>query len=79
LFSRFGLLSRLYALGLLAFAAVLVASLALVTVGLRRHPSTHNLVFFVIAVVCDFYGLFVVVRLWPKLLVPSAQRVGDSG
>lgn len=72
--SRFGPISRFYALGLLAIAAGLVGSLALVTIGLRTHPSTHNLVLFVFAVICDFYGLFVVARIWPKLVLPSIQR-----
>jgi hypothetical protein len=73
LFSRFGPLSRFHAIVLLAFAAILIAALATVTIGLRRHPSTHNLVGFIIAVLCDFYGLYVVVRFWPKLVVPKEQ------
>jgi hypothetical protein len=72
-FWRFGLLSRIYALVLLTFAAVLIASLAFVTIGLRRHPNQHNLIGFVTAVLCDFLGLYILVRLWSALVVPRVQ------
>jgi hypothetical protein len=68
---RFGPLSKFYALSLLASAAFLLASLAVNTIELRRHPSIPNLVIFIIVVVSHFYGLYVVVWAWPKLVVPS--------
>jgi hypothetical protein len=41
--------------------------------GLRRHTNQHNLIGFVTAVLCDFLGLYILVRLWPALVAPRVQ------
>jgi hypothetical protein len=72
-FRRFGLISRIHAVIILTLAAILITSLILVTIGLHRHPSQRNLIGFVFAVLVDFSGLYLLLRVWLRFVLAGSR------
>jgi uncharacterized membrane protein YeaQ/YmgE (transglycosylase-associated protein family) len=75
---RFGLISRIHAMIILALAAITITSLFSVTNGLRRHPNQENLIRFIVVVLIDVLVLYILTRLWKKFALPRPPPLSDA-